>query len=217
MVRGAAARPPARARPAATPCPPPNPCPPPPPLPPRCADAWAGSSNRSAAAHRPIHRACRIGVTVRTADPLIRSHQLRCRPRTAGCRGHTLRHSVDGFCDSAGPATGLLLTDTTGQAENPARDNAAAGPRVGRRAPSRSFEVWLGGMDSNHDSQIQSLMSCQLDDLPAGGGQNKTPRIPSPRDGAYTNTLCGERIGVNSRTGYQPVRLALPRDWHQAV
>ena len=29
-------------------------------------------------------------------------------------------------------------------------------------------KIWLGGMDSNHDSQIQSLMSCQLDDLPAG-------------------------------------------------
>ncbi len=43
---------------------------------------------------------------------------------------------------------------------------------------SGTAEVWLGGMDSNHDSQIQSLMSCQLDDLPAGGGHNKTPRIP---------------------------------------
>ena len=28
---------------------------------------------------------------------------------------------------------------------------------------------WLGGLDSNQDSQIQSLESYQLDDLPAEG------------------------------------------------
>jgi hypothetical protein len=28
-------------------------------------------------------------------------------------------------------------------------------------------EIWLGGLDSNQDSQIQNLKSCQLDDLPA--------------------------------------------------
>jgi hypothetical protein len=28
-------------------------------------------------------------------------------------------------------------------------------------------EIWLGGLDSNQDSQIQSLESYQLDDLPA--------------------------------------------------
>jgi hypothetical protein len=27
-------------------------------------------------------------------------------------------------------------------------------------------EIWLGGLDSNQDSQIQNLKSCQLDDLP---------------------------------------------------
>ena len=30
-------------------------------------------------------------------------------------------------------------------------------------------EFWLGDLDSNQDSQIQSLESYQLDDLPAGG------------------------------------------------
>jgi hypothetical protein len=30
-------------------------------------------------------------------------------------------------------------------------------------------KVWLGGLDSNQDSQIQSLESYQLDDLPADG------------------------------------------------
>jgi hypothetical protein len=42
--------------------------------------------------------------------------------------------------------------------------------------PSRSIfagivlalrKLWLGGLDSNQDSQIQNLESCQLDDLPA--------------------------------------------------
>jgi hypothetical protein len=28
------------------------------------------------------------------------------------------------------------------------------------------LKIWLGGLDSNQDSQIQSLESYQLDDLP---------------------------------------------------
>ena len=32
---------------------------------------------------------------------------------------------------------------------------------------SQGKEIWLGGLDSNQDSQIQNLESCQLDDLPA--------------------------------------------------
>ena len=43
-------------------------------------------------------------------------------------------------------------------------------PRV---VPANSFcskeKDWLGGLDSNQDSQIQSLESYQLDDLPADG------------------------------------------------
>jgi hypothetical protein len=39
--------------------------------------------------------------------------------------------------------------------------------------------VWLGGLDSNQDSQIQSLESYQLDDLPAVGRKKKNRnRIP---------------------------------------
>ena len=34
-------------------------------------------------------------------------------------------------------------------------------------------EVWLGGLDSNQDSQIQSLESYQLDDLPTGENYRK--------------------------------------------
>jgi hypothetical protein len=33
-------------------------------------------------------------------------------------------------------------------------------------AQSAKTEDWLGGLDSNQDSQIQSLESYQLDDLP---------------------------------------------------
>ena len=36
-------------------------------------------------------------------------------------------------------------------------------------------EFWLGGLDSNQDNQIQSLMYCQLYDLPAEGGEINGP------------------------------------------
>src|SRR5277367_4471652 len=35
-----------------------------------------------------------------------------------------------------------------------------------------AFEIWLGGLDSNQDSQIQNLESCQLDDLPTVHDKN---------------------------------------------
>jgi hypothetical protein len=62
-------------------------------------------------------------------------------------------------------------------------------------------QVWLGGLDSNQDNQIQSLMYCRLYDLPAGGGHKKTPRIPMLQGGANTSTLCGVRISVNRGLG----------------
>ena len=44
--------------------------------------------------------------------------------------------------------------------------------------PSNSLQTkkmvsWLGGLDSNQDNQIQSLMSYRLNDLPAAGGDEK--------------------------------------------
>ncbi len=44
----------------------------------------------------------------------------------------------------------------------------AAQPRASRGDSSRqpALADWLGGLDSNQDSQIQSLESYQLDDLP---------------------------------------------------
>ena len=49
----------------------------------------------------------------------------------------------------------------------------------------RSEKNWLGGLDSNQDSQIQNLESCQLDDLPVGkammcGGDSlEAPTVPA--------------------------------------
>ena len=37
-----------------------------------------------------------------------------------------------------------------------------------KQANPLNLKDWLGGLDSNQDSQIQNLKSCQLDDLPAG-------------------------------------------------
>ena len=46
--------------------------------------------------------------------------------------------------------------------------------------------VWLGGLDSNQDTQSQSLVSYQLDDLPADGGTTKTNRSEYPMIGTAT-------------------------------
>ena len=37
---------------------------------------------------------------------------------------------------------------------------------VRKQANPLNLKSWLGGLDSNQDSQIQSLESYQLDDLP---------------------------------------------------
>jgi hypothetical protein len=57
------------------------------------------------------------------------------------------------------------------------------------------LEVWLGGLDSNQDNQIQNLMYCQLYDLPADGRQQKRPQARP------ANTLLAERTFVNGRKG----------------
>ena len=49
------------------------------------------------------------------------------------------------------------------------------------------LEIWLGGLDSNQDTQSQSLVSYQLDDLPADGGvATKTNRSGYPMIGTAT-------------------------------
>jgi hypothetical protein len=48
--------------------------------------------------------------------------------------------------------------------------------------------VWLGDLDSNQDSQIQSLESYQLDDLPADGrNKNEPQHVPEDR-GSHDST-----------------------------
>ena len=63
-----------------------------------------------------------------------------------------------------------------------ATPSCARGNNSSRRMLRREVgSVWLGGLDSNQDNQIQNLMYCQLYDLPAGG--NKKGRL---RDPGYT-------------------------------
>lgn len=50
---------------------------------------------------------------------------------------------------------------------------------------SLAQKIWLGDLDSNQDSQIQSLESYQLDDLPAVG-RKKTNRSRFPMIGTAT-------------------------------
>jgi hypothetical protein len=42
------------------------------------------------------------------------------------------------------------------------------------------LEIWLGGLDSNQDNQIQNLMYCQLYDLPAERETTKKGRSHDP-------------------------------------
>jgi site-specific DNA recombinase len=68
----------------------------------------------------------------------------------------------------------------------------ASSPRKQPQVPAVpsgvNFENWLGGLDSNQDSQLQRLMYCQLYDLPADERQQKGPRarpfstLPGGRD-----------------------------------
>jgi hypothetical protein len=47
-------------------------------------------------------------------------------------------------------------------------DTASAKDSSGLLGDLQLFEIWLGGLDSNQDNQIQNLMYCRLYDLPAG-------------------------------------------------
>jgi hypothetical protein len=55
-------------------------------------------------------------------------------------------------------------------------------------------EFWLGGLDSNQDSQIQSLESYQLDDLPSVGFAPARPG--QRREGTKRNRSTFPRIGT---------------------
>ncbi len=68
---------------------------------------------------------------------------------------------------------------------------AVARGEVCHGVSSARLKIWLGGLDSNQDSQIQNLESCQLDDLPAvvrdvfrsQRGPTKTNRSTFPSSG----------------------------------
>ena len=50
----------------------------------------------------------------------------------------------------------------------------------------RATMYWLGGLDSNQDSQIQSLESYQLDDLPAGRNKKESRHVRLSRQPRFT-------------------------------
>jgi hypothetical protein len=55
--------------------------------------------------------------------------------------------------------------------------------------PLLAQKNWLGGLDSNQDSQIQSLESYQLDDLPAGRNKKESQHLPGDRDSRDSTLL----------------------------
>ena len=69
--------------------------------------------------------------------------------------------------------------------------------------PSQVIEnIWLGGLDSNQDSQIQSLESYQLDDLPAERNKKESWHIRLCRQPRFTlPNLIGIDEGVNQSAG----------------
>src|SRR5215471_18172251 len=88
-------------------------------------------------------------------------------------------------------------------------------------------KIWLGGLDSNQDSQIQSLESYQLDDLPAdqetvaGTAQGEAPgyhrnlsrvKAPSFRVNS-TRTFSTRQMLASHRKGCRTLRpmLICPR------
>src|SRR3981189_3038522 len=46
------------------------------------------------------------------------------------------------------------------------------------RFSNTNVKIWLGGLDSNQDSQLQRLMYYRLYDLPAEGGEANGPGQP---------------------------------------
>jgi hypothetical protein len=93
-------------------------------------------------------------------------------------------------------------------------------------------EIWLGGLDSNQDSQIQNLKSCQLDDLPAvvkkrlnelSSGEKEAFSLSFHR---WHHIICRRRdrlhfphgihniLGVNEMVAIENVSRFVARDFH---
>ncbi len=63
---------------------------------------------------------------------------------------------------------------------------------------------WLGGLDSNQDSQSQSLESYQLDDLPAGRNKKESRQVRLSRQPRFDlSNLIGNTKGVNQRVSFR--------------
>jgi hypothetical protein len=59
--------------------------------------------------------------------------------------------------------------------------------------------VWLGGLDSNQDNQIQNLMYCQLYDLPAAGpGSLRYFAAPEKASSNRSETAQKEKAGIQT-------------------
>src|SRR6266702_3566619 len=68
---------------------------------------------------------------------------------------------------SIGPTIGQADPTPAPQPTTNAQDSRRLPPRI-HYSRFLSLKFWLGDLDSNQDSQIQSLESYRLDDLPAG-------------------------------------------------
>jgi hypothetical protein len=66
------------------------------------------------------------------------------------------------------------------------------------------MKYWLGGLDSNQDSQIQSLESYQLDDLPAGRNKKESRHVRLSRQPRFT---LPNLIGFHQCVNQPPVKL----------
>jgi hypothetical protein len=67
---------------------------------------------------------------------------------------------------------------------------------------------WLGGLDSNQDSQSQSLESYQLDDLPAGRNRNESQHVRLSRQPRFNlSNLIGNAKSVNQTAQLFAVRI----------
>ena len=69
---------------------------------------------------------------------------------------------------SIGPSIGQACPAAAPRPASETRNRARLPPQI-HYSCVLSLKFWLGDLDSNQDSQIQSLESYQLDDLPAEG------------------------------------------------
>jgi hypothetical protein len=111
---------------------------------------------------------------------------LRCASRTSRLPISRLRHAVRKERTPRVPMS-------PASSATPAKMKKITSPNVPELEKGFSLlhgKFWLGDLDSNQDSQIQSLESYRLDDLPAGGRKKNEPQqIPADRDSCDSTYL----------------------------